>query len=196
MAREITADDIMEREAYGRARKEIRQRIIEMKKRRRVDVGPHASFYFENYDTMIAQVNEMLWIEGGGEAQLADELRAYNPLVPNGGELVATFMIEIDDPERRDRVLHGLGGIEESIRLEVGGVEIHAVPELGDQVERTKADGKTSAIHFLHFPFRPAEIAAFKSGQAPVRLVIEHDNYGHAAMLPQEARTALAADFD
>src|SRR5690606_12633858 len=97
------------------------------------------------------QIQEMLYIERGGDAQLTDELAAYNPLIPQGRELVATFMIEIEDEARRRRILAKLGGIEKTITLEIDGAAIQAVPE-ADQ-ERTTATGKTSSVHFLHFPF-------------------------------------------
>ena len=132
-------------------RDERRRQIAEMKKNRRVHVGPDVTFYFENFDTMLHQVHEMLAVEKGGEAQIEDELRAYNPLVPSGRELVATMMIEIDDPGRRDRMLRGLGGIESTAAFTVAGETITAVPE--SDVERTTKDGKTSSVHFLRFVF-------------------------------------------
>ena len=99
--REITPDDILGLEDYEKVRAERKQRIAEVKKNRRVSVGPDATFYFESYDTMLHQVLEMLYIEKGGDDQIPDELSAYNPLIPNGRELVATLMFEIDEPDRR-----------------------------------------------------------------------------------------------
>ncbi|MFO1145211.1 MAG: DUF3501 family protein [Rhodospirillales bacterium] len=145
---------------YARVRDERRRAIAEMKKNRRLHVGPDITFYFENRATMLHQVHEMLAVEKGGEAQIEDELRAYNPLIPRGRELVATMMIEIDDAPRRDRVLRQLGGIEKTAAIEIGGKTIAAVPET--DIERTTPDGKTSSVHFVRFPFTDAEVAAFR----------------------------------
>lgn len=193
---EITRADILSMEEYGANRKARRQAAIALKKNRRLEVGPLATFYFENYETMLSQIHEMLWIERGGEEQIADELAAYNPLVPKGNELVATLMFEIDDPVRRDGVLRRLGRVEETVSIEIGDEVVRAVPEIQDGVERTKADGKTSSIHFLHFPFTQAQIEAFRSSETRALLAIEHENYAHMAVIPQNVREALAADFD
>ena len=98
---ELTRDDVISMEDHARERKERRRALVEAKRHRRLEAGPDCTFYFENYETMWNQVHEMLFIEKGGEAQIADELRAYNPLVPKGRELVATVMFEIDEPARR-----------------------------------------------------------------------------------------------
>ena len=164
-----------------------------MKRNRRVEVGPYATFYFENYDTMWLQVQEMVYIEKGGAAQVPDELAAYNPLVPKGNELVATFMIEIDDPNRRRRVLGELGGIEETAFLRIGGDTIKATAET-DQ-DRTTADGKASSVQFVHFVFTPAQIAAFSKSGAQAVLGFSHPKYGHMAALSEDVRAELAKDF-
>ena len=192
--RRITRDDILSLEDYEKVRPERRRAVTEMKRDRRVSVGPDATFYFENYQTMWHQIHEMLRIEKGGEAQIDDELAAYAPLVPKGSELVATMMIEIDDPNRRARVLGGLGGIEDTISLSVGDEIIAAVPET--DVERTTEEGKTSSIHFLRFPFTRPQIEAFRTDGARVILGIAHPRYDHMAALPERVRAALAADFD
>ncbi len=191
--RQITREDIMPLEAYERVRDERRRAITTMKKNRRVSVGPDITFYFENYATMWHQIHEMLRIEKGGDAQIEDELRAYNPLIPDGGTLVATMMIEIEEPARRARVLAQLGGIEDSVTLEVGGETIRAVPE-GD-VERTTAEGKTSSVHFLKFPFTPEQAKAFSAPDARVILAVSHPNYAHMAALPPAVVAELARDF-
>jgi hypothetical protein len=193
MKRAIERSDVLDTDTFARQRAERRARVLALKRQRRVAVGPHATFYFENYDTIWWQVHEMLRIEGGGEEQIADELGAYNPLVPKGRELVATLMFEIEDPARRAAVLGELGGAENMVTLRVGAMAIAAVPET--DIERTDETGKTSAVHFLHFPFTPAAIAAFKDESQKVVLAIEHPRYGHMAMLPPETRRALAADF-
>src|SRR6185369_14053574 len=110
--RKIEPSAIVPLAEYGRQRAERRKRMAEIKKNRRLEVGPFATFYFESYDTMLHQVHEMLFIEKGGAEQLPDELAAYNPLIPQGSELVATVMFEIDDPVRRERVPANLGGVE------------------------------------------------------------------------------------
>lgn len=194
MKRELTRADILPLEQYEKIRTDRRGALIEQKRRRRVEIGPYATFYFENYDTMWWQIHEMLRIERGGEEQIADELAAYAPMVPNGRELVATMMLEIDDQKRRDTVLRRLGGVELAIAFRLGDEVIPAVAE--QDVERTKADGKTSSVHFLRFPFTEGQIAAFRDPGKTLLLAIEHENYGHMAVVSPDVRTALAADFD
>lgn len=193
MHREITRADILPMSEYAKVRDVRRRSIAEMKRNRRVHVGPDITFYFENFDTMLHQVHEMLAVEKGGEAQIEDELSAYNPLVPRGRELVATMMIEIEDAARRDRVLSELGGIERSVSFIVGGEAVGAVPE--SDVERTTAEGKTSSVHFMRFPFGETQVAAFRAPDARVLLAIAHPRYDHAAALSAEVRDALAQDF-
>lgn len=192
--RRITRADVLSLDEFERVRQVRRAELIARKRDRRVACGPIATFYFENYDTMWWQIHEMLRIEKGGEAQIEDELRAYNPLIPNGRELVATLMFEIEDPIRRARELSALGGVETAISIRIGDQTIHAVAEA--DVERTKADGKTSSVHFLHFSFTPAQIKAFRDSGQTAMLVIDHPAYGHAAILSPAARAALAEDFD
>ncbi len=191
---ELTAADILPWTEYARARAEHRSRVSAIKRNRRVEVGPYVTFYFESFDTMWLQVQEMLHIEKGGAEQLKDELAAYNPLIPKGRELVATFMIEIDDPLRRARVLAGLGGIEETAFFQLGASKIPALPE-ADQ-DRTTAEGKASAVHFVHFPFTEAQIAAFRQPGAQVILGFSHPAYSHMAVVAEATRAELAGDFD
>jgi hypothetical protein len=193
MKTEITRADILPLDVYGRERRALRADIVEMKKLRRVCVGPFATFYFENYRTMWHQVHEMLFIEKGGEGQIADELAAYNPLIPQGAELVATVMLEIEDPVRRARTLARLGGIERHMFVSVAGERVAARPE--SDVERTKADGKTSAVHFAHFDFTAAQIARFRDPTVQVVVGIDHPEYSHMAVLSGDAREALSRDF-
>ncbi|MCH7832646.1 MAG: DUF3501 family protein [Proteobacteria bacterium] len=191
---EITPADIMPMDDYAAVRAERRKAMGELKKNRRVAVGPDATFYFESYDTMFHQVHEMLYIEKGGDGQIADELSAYNPLIPNGRELVATLMFEIDEPVRRAAFLAGLGGVEETVSLAFEGETIEAVAE--QDVDRTTAEGKASSIQFLHFPFTGAQVEKFRTADAQVSLAIGHEKYGHLAVLPEAVRLALAGDFD
>lgn len=190
---ELTRADIMDMTAYAQERKARRTAITAMKRNRRIALGPDATFYFENYDTMWHQVHEMLYIERGGDEQIADELAAYNPLIPRGRELVATLMFEIDDPARRERFLAGLGGVEETVTLTLGDTVIRAEAET--DVDRTTADGKASSVQFLHFPFDDAAVALFRDPSVKAVLAIEHEKYPHMTMLTAANRAALAADF-
>ena len=191
---EITAADILPWAEYAHDRAEQRRRVGAIKRNRRLEVGPFVTFYFESFDTMWLQVQEMLHIERGGEAQLRDELAAYNPLIPKGRELVATFMIEIDDPVRRARTLAQLGGIEETAFITIGAETIKAVPEQ-DQ-DRTTAEGKASSVQFVHFPFSPAQIAKFRAPGAQVVVGFSIPAYNHMAVMPEAVRAELATDFD
>ncbi|MEK9673656.1 MAG: DUF3501 family protein [Rhodospirillaceae bacterium] len=192
--REITPQDVLSTKQYGQERAERRKRITELKRHRRVSVGPDATFYFESYDTMLHQVHEMIYIEKGGEEQIPDELAAYNPLIPNGRELVATLMFEIDDPVRRARFLDGLGGVEETVTLAFAGETVLGVSEA--DVDRTTEDGKASSVQFIHFPFTDDQAEKFKAPGTEVQLRISHAKYGHIAILPEDTRKALASDFD
>lgn len=191
---ELTPSDILPWAEYATGRAEHRKRLTAIKRNRRVEVGPYVTFYFENFDTMWIQVQEMLHIEKGGEAQIADELAAYNPLVPKGNELVATFMIEIDDALRRARVLSQLGGVEETASIEVGGERV--VGKAEQDQDRTTAEGKASSVQFVHFPFTEAQIAALREPNTRVILGLSHPNYSHMAVLSETTRAALAEDFN
>lgn len=191
---ELTPADILPWAEYAKDRAEHRKRLTAIKRNRRVEVGPYVTFYFENFDTMWLQVQEMLHIEKGGAAQIADELAAYNPLVPKGKELVATFMIEIDDALRRARVLSQLGGVEETASIEVGGERV--VGKAEQDQDRTTAEGKASSVQFVHFPFTEAQIAAFREPNTRVILGLSHPNYSHMAVLSEATRASLAQDFN
>ena len=192
--RALTRQDIMPLVEYGKVRRERRHAISELKKRRRVEVGPFATFYFENYDTMWQQVHEMLYVEKGGEDQIADELAAYNPMIPRGSELIATVMLEIDDPVRRASVLARLGGIEDHVFLELDGERIAGKPD--PSRENTSPDGKASSVQFVWFTFSAAQIARFKTPGTRVVAGFDHPNYAHMAVIPEAVRAALAEDFD
>lgn len=190
---ELTAADILSWAEYAKDRAEHRRRITAIKRHRRIEVGPYVTFYFESFDTMWLQVQEMLHIEKGGTAQLVDELAAYNPLIPKGRELVATFMIEIDDPLRRARVLAQLGGVEETAFIEVAGERIVAQPE-ADQ-DRTSAEGKASSVQFVHFTFTDAQAKAFSEPNARVIIGLSHPAYNHMAVMSEATRLSLAEDL-
>lgn len=191
---EITRDDILPMADYTAARKERRRALVDVKKHRRLEIGPVCTFYFENFETMWNQIHEMLFIEKGGEAQIADELSAYNPLIPKGRELVATVMFEIDDPVRRGALLAKLGGVEQTAFIRIGGEIINGVPE--EDLDRTNAAGKASSVQFVHFPFTDAQVAAFRTAEAEIVLGFSHPEYAHMAVLPAPVRQALAGDFD
>jgi len=191
--RKITPQDLLSADEYETRRKSVKQNLIPVKKLRRIEVGPFATFYFENYATMWLQVQEMLRIEKGGDEQIPGELEAYNPLIPQGEELIATLMLEIEDANRRNAVLLTLGGIEETVFLEIGGETIHATPTEYD--DRTTPDGKTSSVHWLRFKLTLEQIGRFKAGSERVVLGVSHPHYGHMAVLPAEVRAALAKDF-
>jgi hypothetical protein len=190
--RKIVPADILPDADYLARRKALRGEAIALKKNRRIEVGPFATFYFENYQTMWLQVQEMLRIEKGGDEQIAGELEVYNPLIPQGAELIATLMLEIEDEKRRNAVLLTLGGIEETIFLEIGGEKIRATPTEYD--DRTTPDGKTSSVHWLRFALTREQIDRFRTGARSV-LEIAHPHYGHMAVLPQAVQGALAKDF-
>ncbi len=189
----ITADDIMDLGTYETIRPEKREEAILRKRFRRLSVGPHVTVTFENWHSMWLQIHEMLRIERGGAEQLVDELAAYNPMVPDGSELTVTLMFEIDDPNLRARVLGQLGGVEDHIAITIGADRIAAVPE-GD-TPRSRADGKASSVHFLHFPFTPDQIARWRAGKEPASFLIDHPHYGHAALIGAEVRSELSRDF-
>lgn len=191
--RRITAADILAPEQFAAKRAEYRRSLIPVKKNRRVEVGPFATFHFENYDTMWLQVHEMLYIEKGGQEQIAGELEAYNPLIPQKNELIATLMIEIDDPVRRANVLLTLAGIEESVSMDVAGLRIKAAPT--EYEDRTTPDGKTSSVHWVRFSFSPEAAARFASAEGRVLIEIAHPNYAHIAVLSEAARSELAKDL-
>jgi Protein of unknown function (DUF3501) len=192
--RQLTRQVILPFAEYAAIRREQRRHIAEIKRHRRVEVGPFATFYFENYDTMRHQVQEMLHIEKGGEPQIDDELEAYNPLIPQGAELVATVMFEIDDTTRRAAMLARLGGIEHHVFLDVAAERICG--EADPTRENTSAEGKASSVQFIRFPFTEDQIAQFKTPGGRVIAGFDHPSYEHMAVLPEPVRAALAADFD
>ncbi|HYU13627.1 MAG TPA: DUF3501 family protein, partial [Stellaceae bacterium] len=147
--RQLSRADILPLDQYIKIRTQRRRETTELKRRRRVEIGPFATFYFENFATMWQQVQEMLYIEKGGDEQLADELEAYNPLIPQGDELVATVMFEVDDPARRAATLAQLGGVENHAFIEVAGERTRGEPD--PTRENTSPEGKASAVQFIRF---------------------------------------------
>ncbi len=192
MKREIAAADILPLEDYARIRDEKRREIRAIKANRRVAVGPYATFYFESYDTMWLQVQEMLRIEKGGAAQLADELEAYNPMIPKGDELTATVMFEIENPERRQQVLSRLGGVEAMMELRCGSEAVKGETER--DLEYSTPDGKVSSVLFMHFRFAPEQVQKFFAHSSEIAIAITHPEYGHIAILPPAVKAELAKD--
>ena len=192
-ARRITPEDLLADSEYAKVRRERRAALLPIKRLRRVSLGPNCTMLFESYDTMLFQVQEMLLTERGGADQIPDELAAYNPLIPQGSELVATVMFEMDDPIRREATLARLGGVEDLFFLQIGDERAAAVPE-GD-VERTRDDGKTSSVHFLRFPLTDAQIARFRDPATQILVGCSHEGYSHLAGLTPATRAELARDF-
>ena len=191
--RKIEKEDIMPLDVYTKNRIELRKNIVNFKKDRRIALGPYATFYFESYETMLAQVQEMLYIEKGGDEQLKDELTAYNPLIPNGKELTATLMFEIDNPVSRSAFLSKVGGIEKKVFIKIDGESIKAIPE--EDVDRTSAEGKASSVQFIHFKFSDEQIKKFKSDGAEVEIGIDHKEYSRTTKLSSTNLSSLSADF-
>ena len=191
--RQIEKDDLMPADAYAESRKQIRKELVEFKKNRRIALGPYATFYFESFETMVAQIQEMLHIEKGGDEQLKDELIAYNPLVPNGKELTATLMFEIDNPISRGAFLGKVGGIEKNIFIKIENELVKAIPE--NDVDRTTAEGKASSVQFIHFKFNDDQINKIKTGNASIELGIDHKEYAHTTKLTEENIKSLLVDF-
>ncbi|MEX0732713.1 MAG: DUF3501 family protein [Aquisalimonadaceae bacterium] len=190
---EVTRADIMPMEEYAALRKRHRAELVGVKRKRRVHCGPHATFYFESYETMWSQIHEMLYIERGGEAQIKDELQAYNPMIPKGKNLSATLMFEIEDKPRRQAILSKLGGVEETVFIRVGNEKVMADSE--QDVDRTTADGKASSVQFLHFHFTDEQIRKFRDPAIDVIVGVGHPEYSHMAVFTQETRDALVEDF-
>ena len=191
--RQVTPDDLLPDAEYAKVRRERRAALLPLKRLRRLELGPICTFLFESYETMLFQIQEMLLTERGGAAQIPDELAAYNPLIPQGQELVATVMFEIDDPVRREQMLARLGGVEHHFFLQIGAERVAGIPE-GD-IERTRDDGKTAAVHFLHFALKPEQIAVFRDPATSIMVGCDHEAYSHLAGLSPAARAELAKDF-
>jgi uncharacterized protein DUF3501 len=186
----IILDDILGFAAYEKVRQKFREEIIEKKKKRRVAVGDKVSIVFENRDTVIFQIQEMLRAEKIADLdKIRDEIAVYNELIPNPGELSATLFLEIEDQSRlRDELLKFLG-IDETVYLKVGGRSIRGQFEEG----RSKED-KISAVQYVRFPFDAEARRAFVGGER-AELIIDHPNYKARAVLAPDAQQSLAEDL-
>lgn len=194
MMQKLSRADLMSLEAYSEARPDFRARVIAHKRNRQVRLGPHATLYFEDRLTMQYQIQEMLRIERVFEAAgIQEELDAYNPLIPDGENWKATFMIEYDDPQERKVALERLLGIEDRVWVQVAdGERCYAIAD--EDLERNR-DEKTSAVHFMRFELGAAGAAAVKNG-ATVAMGIDLDAYNHTvAAVPDNVRDCLAGDL-
>ena len=189
----IEKSDILSRDEYKSKRKCLREKMVLWKWFRRVDIGPYVTMYFENKDTIIHQINEMVYIENGGEEQINDEILAYKSLIPDGQELVATVMIEIDSPIKRAEFLAKMGGFEEQISIKIGDQLIKGRAELDG--DRTTADGKASSVQFVHFEFDKKTVEIIKNYMDNVAISINHENYKHSSILNIDTVKELVKDF-
>jgi|TARA_B000000475_G_scaffold271534_1_gene269603 hypothetical protein len=189
----IEKKDVLSNEEYRGVRAERRKDLVAYKKNRRISVGPFATFYFESYKTMLYQIQEMLFVEGALEGQLEDELAAYNPLIPQGSDLVTTLMFEINDEKIRHNFLSSIGNVEDFIYMSIGEDKIKARFE--SDIDRTNSKGKTSSVHFLHFDFNKDQIKNFHKNESKIFLGIEHKNYSHFTILSDESIINLKEDL-
>ena len=188
----LSRADLFSLERYHEIRAEFRARVLAHKRLRQVPLGPNATLYFEDRLTVQYQVQEMLRVERIFEADaIEEELAAYNPLIPDGANLKATFMLEYEDPEERRRMLGRLRGIEDRVWMEAGGERVFAVAD--EDLDRA-TDEKTSAVHFLRFELPDGVCDALGDGVA-MRFGIEHERYRYECVLSDESRVALVADL-
>ena len=190
----LKVDDLYSLEQYHKIRGEFRAKVLEHKKHRQVPLGPNATLYFEDRLTMQYQVQEMLRIERIFESDaIEEELAAYNPLIPDGSNFKATFMIEFPDVEERRKALARLVGIEDRLYLEVeGGGRVEGIAD--EDLERS-AEDKTSAVHFVRFELTPEMRQAIKNG-ASFKFGCTHPEYVHESVVPDEVAAALRNDLD
>jgi Protein of unknown function (DUF3501) len=191
----LTAADLMNLETYARERPAFRARVLEHKRDRKLAVGPNVTWSFEDRLTMQYQVQEMLRAERIFEPEgIREELDAYNPLIPDGGNWKATLLIEFPEVAERQRQLARLIGLEDRCWVQVRGHgRVFAIAD--EDLERETAE-KTSAVHFLRFELTPAMISSLK-GAASLSLGVDHENYRHAVdPVPEAVRAALAADLN
>ena len=190
----LTRDDLWSLEEYAGRRAEFRQQVLAHKKLRQVALGPHATLYFEDQLTMHYQVHEMLRVERIFEAaEIEEELEAYNPLIPNGSNWKATFMIEYGDVEERQRALANMGGIEETVWVQVGdGTKAYAIAN--EDMERTR-DSKAAAVHFMRFELSDQDLAELRQGAA-VHMGLDHASLANSVTLEAAVREALCKDLN
>jgi hypothetical protein len=185
----------MNLETYAVERPQFRARVLEHKKRRQVAIGPNATLYFEDRTTIQYQVQEMLRIERIFEAEgIEEELAAYNPLIPDGSNWKATFMVEFPEVEERRAMLAHLVGIENCVYVRVG--DLPRCMAVADEDMDRADETKTSAVHFLRFELSDAQVTALKNG-APLAAGIDHPNYQtEISPVAANIRESLLADLD
>jgi hypothetical protein len=190
----LTRKDLMSLEQYSTARKEFRAKVLDHKRNRSVPIGPNATWSFEDQLTMQYQVQEMLRVERIFEADaIQEELDSYNPLIPDGHNWKATFLLEFPDADERRLRLSQLKGVEDRCWVQVAGFD--RVWAIADEDLERENDDKTSSVHFLRFELTPQMCAQVKAGAA-IGAGIDHDNYRHAVKsLPQNVRESLAKDI-
>ena len=195
MSKHLSRDDLFSLEQYAEARPAFREKVLAHKKNRRLDLGTNAALYFEDRLTMQYQVQEMLRIEKIFEADgIMEELDAYNPLIPDGSNWKATFMVEFPEVEERKAMLSQLVGIEDRVYVQVADFD-RVYPIADEDLERDTED-KTSAVHFLRFELPPEQARALKSG-ASLIAGIDHENYRvEVSPVPDNIRESLVADLD
>ncbi|HEX4903466.1 MAG TPA: DUF3501 family protein [Acidimicrobiales bacterium] len=197
MSRKLTLDDISDLREYEREREEFRTHVIALKKRRRVGIGPFVTVVFENRDTIRFQIQEMARVEKLiSDEAIEGELRAYNPLVPEPGELACTLFIELTSELALREWLPRLVGIEQSLELRIGsGEDRIVVPCIPDEehAEQLTRDEITASVHYLHFRLDPDQVDAMADG--PVELAVVHPEYEHATSLSEETTAELLADL-
>jgi len=189
----LTRDDLFSLEQYAEKRAQFRAEVMAHKKNRQVPIGAHATLYFEDRLTMQYQIQEMLRVERIFEAAgIQEELDAYNPLIPDGSNWKATFMIEFDDVDERRDALARLVGIEDKVWVQVGDHD--KVFAIADEDLERATEEKTSSVHFVRFELTPAMSAAANSGAA-VRMGIDHPEYSYQIEVPPAVRDSLANDL-
>ena len=191
----LTRADLMSLEQYADQRKAFHVRVMEHKKPRRVALGKHVTLLFEDRLTIQYQIQEMLRVERIFEPEgIEDELGTYNPLIPDGGNLKATLLVEFEEVEERKRALQELIGLEDKVWIKIGDFE-PVTPIADEDMERENAE-KTSSVHFLRFEFTPEMVAAAKNG-APLAIGVDHPHYSVTlAPVSEVTQAALVADFD
>ncbi len=190
--RKLERSDVWPLSEYERRREDFRHRIIESKKRRRVQVGPLLSFVFENRETVLFQVQEMLRAEQVTDPErIQEEVDIYNTMLPDPGELSATLFIEVTDPDRLVEELVRLQGLDQSVYLEIGGERVQGTFEEG----RTR-EAAMSTVQYVRFHLNPAQVEALCSGRDSVVLAVYQPDYRERSILPPETRQSLAGDLE
>ena len=193
--KKLSREDLMTLEEYAKQRPSFRAKVLEHKKPRKISLGENATLYFEDRLTMQYQIQEMLRVERIFEEEgIVEELNAYNPLIPDGHNLKATFMIEYPDPNERKQALEKMIGIEDKVWMQIDDfAKVYAIAD--EDLDRENAE-KTSSVHFLRFEFDKAMVDAAKQGKA-LAVGIDHPAYEVAIeKLPQPSQQSLVADFD